>query len=102
MASNDFYVRKLTLKDMPRVRDISSGIWEGHDYIPFVIENWISRDDCFVYGIIGKDSEELLAFSNVRWLSRNGNKIAWMEGGRVDSKLQKIGFGTELLKFALK
>lgn len=102
MTSNDFYVRKLTLKDMPRIKEISSGIWEGHDYIPFVVENWISRDDYFVYGIIGKASKELLAFANIRWLSRDGNKIAWMEGGRVDSTAQKKGFGTELLIFALK
>ena len=102
MKSNDFYVRKLTPKDMPRITDISSEIWEGHDYIPFVIENWILRDDCFAYGIIGKASEELLAFSNIRWLSRGKKKIAWMEGGRVDPKIQKSGYGTELLKFALK
>ena len=102
MASNDFYVRKLTTKEMPRIKNISSGIWEGHDYIPYVIENWIFREDCFVYGIINKASEELIAFSNVRWLSRGKNKIAWMEGGRVDSNIQRSGFGTELLKFALK
>ena len=101
MTSNEFYVRKITTKDMPRIKEISSGIWEGHDYIPFVVENWISRDDCFVYGIIEKVSEELLAFANVKWLSRGKDKIAWLEGGRVDSKRQQSGLGTELSKFAL-
>lgn len=102
MTLNDFYVRKLTLKDMPRIKNISSGIWEGHDYIPAVIEDWISRVDCYVFGIIDKASEELLAFSNVRWLLRNEEKIAWMEGGRVDFRRQKRGYGTELSKYALK
>ena len=29
-------------EDKPRILEISSQIWEGNDYVPFIVDDWLS------------------------------------------------------------
>ena len=40
------YFRELTFEDIPEILEISKDIWEGDDYIPHVIENWMKYENC--------------------------------------------------------
>lgn len=97
MLTSNIKFRKLTTEDIPDILDISKDIWEGHDYIPFVIENWLKNPKCHTFGVFL--DLKLVAFANIRHLAR---EIVWLEGGRVRAEYQKKGFGIEFINYCLK
>jgi len=95
----DLYFRKLEEHDVPSILEISKDIWEGEDYIPHVINNWLKEKTAFNFGVF-KDAllENLVAFGRVRLFRKD---LAWLEGGRVKNVFQKQGIRREIMKFAL-
>ncbi|MHA1930962.1 MAG: GNAT family N-acetyltransferase [Promethearchaeota archaeon] len=93
------FFRKLTTDDIPAIEDISKDIWEGEDYIPHVIENWLQDKNCMNYGVfLDEKREKMVGFGRVKLVTK---KIAWLEGGRVKNEYQKQGIGREMTKYAL-
>ncbi len=93
------FFRDLTEKDIPSILDISKDIWEGDDYIPDVIERWLSEKGNMAYGtFLEEEMKELIGFGKVKMFS---NGVAWLEGGRVKISHQKQGIGREQLKIAI-
>jgi len=93
------FFRKLTSDDIPAIEDISKDIWEGEDYIPQIIENWLQDKDCMNYGtFLDEKREEMVGFGRVKFFNK---EIAWLEGGRVKIDYQKQGIGREMLKYAI-
>ncbi len=93
------FFRKLTAKDLPAIKEISKDIWEGEDYIPQVIENWLQDKNCMNYGtFLDEEREEMVGFGRVKLFAKD---IAWLEGGRVKADYQKRGIGREMIKYAL-
>ncbi len=93
------YFRDLIKEDIPAILDISKDIWEGDDYIPDVIERWLSEKDHLAYGtFLDEEMTELVGFGRVKMFS---NGVAWLEGGRVKVSHQKKGIGREQLKYAI-
>ena len=53
------YFRELTQDDIPDIKDISKNIWEGDDYVPYVIKEWLQDENCMNYGtFIDKNKTE--------------------------------------------
>ena len=46
------YFRELTPDDVPAIKDISKDIWDGDDYIPYVIQDWLQDKNCMNYGTV--------------------------------------------------
>ena len=93
------FFRDLTVNDIPSILDISKDIWEGDDYIPYVIERWLNEKDNLAYGaFLDEARKELIGFGRVK-IYPNG--IAWLEGGRVKASHQKKGIGRDLMKYAI-
>ncbi|MHA2048350.1 MAG: GNAT family N-acetyltransferase [Promethearchaeota archaeon] len=93
------YFRELTTDDIPAIKEISKDIWEGEDYIPHVIENWLEDKNCMNYGsFLDKDRKKMVGFGRVKLFSK---EIAWLEGGRVKAGNQKTGIGRKMIQYAL-
>ena len=93
------YFRELIHEDIPAIREICKDMWEGHDYVPHVIEEWLDDKDSFNYGaFIDKTKKELVAFNRVKLYNK---KLTWFEGGRVKISYQKQGIGRELAKYGI-
>ena len=93
------YFRKLTIDDIPAIKEISKDIWEGEDYVPLVIENWLQDENCMNYGTFTDEKkEEMVGFGRVKFVTK---EIAWLEGGRVKKDYQKKGIGREMINYAL-
>jgi GNAT superfamily N-acetyltransferase len=93
------FFRKLTTDDIPAIKEISKDIWEGEDYIPQVIENWLQDKNCMNYGtFLDEKREEMVGFGRIKLFSK---EIAWLEGGRVKAEYQKQGIGRKMIKYAL-
>ena len=93
------YFRTLQKKDVPAVLEISKDIWEGDDYVPFVIHEWLDDQTSLNYGVFTDPTmNDLIGFGRVKVLNKN---LAWLEGGRVKSSYQKQGIGKEIMRYAL-
>lgn len=93
------YFRDLTKEDIPAILEISKDIWEGDDYIPDVIENWLNEEGNLAYGaFLEEDMKELVGFGRVRIFP---NGLAWLEGGRVKITHQKKGIGRDMMGYAI-
>lgn len=95
----NIYFRELIYDDISAVRDICKDMWEGHDYVPYVIEDWLNDKDSLNYGaFIDETKKQLVAFSRVKLYNK---RLAWFEGGRVKISYQNQGIGRALAKYGI-
>ncbi|MFX1502609.1 MAG: GNAT family N-acetyltransferase [Promethearchaeota archaeon] len=96
----DVYFRALINEDIPAIKDISKDIWEGDDYIPYVIEQWLQEKDCMNYGTFKDENKtDLIGFGRVKLYNK---EIAWLEGGRIKASYQGQGIGKKQLNYAIE
>ena len=94
------YFRELTDEDIPAIKDISKDIWDGEDYIPHVIDEWLHDENCMNYGTFrDKNKAELIGFGRVKLYNKD---IAWLEGGRIKVSYQGQGIGKLQLGYAVE
>lgn len=95
----DLYFRELNNDDIPQILEMTKDFWGGEDYVPNVIQYWLKDTDCLNYGgFKDRATTQLIGFGRVKIFP---NKVAWLEGGRVKSDLQKKGIGKALMKYAI-
>ena len=99
MIKLKLYFRDLLKNDIQKILDISKDIWEGDDYIRFIINEWLNDQNNLNYGAFTDSTmNNLIGFGRVKIFDEN---LAWLEGGRVKSSYQKQGIGRELMGYAI-
>jgi GNAT superfamily N-acetyltransferase len=94
------YFRELTPEDVPAIKDISKDIWDGEDYIPYVIQEWLQDKNCLNYGTFtDKAKTDLIGFGRVKLYDKD---VAWLEGGRIKVSLHGKGIGKKQLNYAIE
>ncbi|MFW9818579.1 MAG: GNAT family N-acetyltransferase [Candidatus Thorarchaeota archaeon] len=94
------YFRQLTIADIPAVKDISKDIWEGDDYVPHVIDEWLQDKTSMNYGTFkDKKKTDLIGFGRVKLYNKD---LAWLEGGRIKVSYQGQGIGKKQLGYAVE
>ncbi len=94
------YFRELTIADIPAIKEISKDIWEGDDYIPYVIDDWLQDKKSMNYGTFkDKNKKTLIGFGRVKLFN---NELAWLEGGRIKVSYQGQGIGKLQLGYAVE
>lgn len=88
---NSMAIRQVTPEDKTKMIAISSTIWDGSDYIPYIADYWISGENGVTLGI--ELDHELLGFARMTFLS---DQCCWLEGIRVDEKARGLGLGKAL------
>lgn len=93
MAKNTMSkVRKVAVSDKDDVMEISRHIWDGHDYLPLVIDEWVRDPSSNVYGV--QENSRLVAVANLRIIE--GGRTGWMEGLRVHPNHRGKGYAEVL------
>ncbi|MFO7991561.1 MAG: GNAT family N-acetyltransferase [Thermoplasmata archaeon] len=86
---SELMIEKVKPEDKDEIIELSSKIWEGHDYIPKVFDDW-AADGGFYKGVLkGK-------IVGVDKYTRHSEKVIWLEGLRVHPEYQKKGYGREI------
>jgi len=85
-------VRKINSSDLKDILEISSKIWGGHDYLPSVIDEWLTDPKCHTYGV--EADGRIVAVGNLRLVDRG--KTGWMEGLRVHVDYRRKGYADML------
>lgn len=84
----DFHIRPVTAADRAAIEAIAAQIWDGEDYLPFVLDAWLADvGGLFCAGVIG---ERVVAVAK---LTHMGGDQWWLEGLRVDPAFQGMGLG---------
>ncbi len=79
--------------DRRRVEEICAGVWDGHDYIPDVFDDWLS-DPAADFQAAERDGFVV----GVQRLRRIGPHLAWYEGLRVAAEARRQGVAREMLR----
>jgi GNAT superfamily N-acetyltransferase len=93
----DVTFRPATPADKPAILAIAAQVWEGDDYVPDVIDDWLAEPDAdLVAACVG---DQLVAFARYdRVLPRH----AWFEGLRTDPAWQNRGLGKAMTAHLLE
>ena len=87
-------VKRVTKSDRESILEISRHIWEGYDYLPSVIDEWLKDPGSYVYGV--EVDERLVAIANLRLV--DGGRTGWMEGLRVHPDFRGNGYAHVLTR----
>ncbi len=91
------YIRKLTKEDKDKILAVCATIWDGDDYIPHVLDKWITDPNGYFVGLFEED--KLLGFGR---LASHGDGNFWLEGLRKDHSLKVKGVGKKIADYLIK
>jgi len=87
-------LRPAQTSDIPAIKGLSESIWDGGDYLPRLIADWISEGGVYT-GIV---NGEIVGVSRIRKLAEDE---WWLEGLRIAVAQQGLGYGRELHNLTL-
>jgi len=88
-------IRLAEITDLPQIRELSSMIWDGDDYLGDIAEEWIAEGGLYV-GII---ENQLVAVAKQTIFPE---KVLWLEGLRVHPDWQGKGLGKEIARIGFE
>jgi GNAT superfamily N-acetyltransferase len=83
-------------KDTAEVLALTSRIWEGHDYVPLVWQDWLEDEQGLL--AVAEYGGRVVGLVKLSWL---GEDDWWFQGLRVDPDLQGRGIASHLHEYAL-
>jgi dipeptidase/GNAT superfamily N-acetyltransferase len=89
-------LRRATADDKPRILEISAQIWKGEDYIPGVIDRWLTDETGEV--VVALADGVLTGFARHSCLLPG---FVWFEGIRTDPTRQNRGVGRAIARYQL-
>jgi len=89
-------LRKATAADKPRITEISSQIWDGEDYVPDVLNDWLTDPSGEV--VVAIADGKLISFARRSFLLPG---YAWFEGARTDPAYRNTGVFQEISRYFL-
>jgi GNAT superfamily N-acetyltransferase len=96
IKENPVFCRPAKPADSPDVLDLTAQIWEGHDYIPKVWNEWLA-DRMGILAVAEADRKVV----GIGKLTRLGAGEWWLEGLRVHPDYRGMKIGSKLFEFLL-
>ncbi len=96
MATSELTLRPMRAADRDRVAEISRDVWEGHDYLPRVFDDWLSDA-----GAAFQAAEVEGVVVGVQRLRPFAAGLVWYEGLRVASTHRRQGLARAMLTSAI-
>jgi RimJ/RimL family protein N-acetyltransferase len=88
-------IRRLRFSDRNDVLEISRHVWDGHDYLPLVFEQWLKDRNSYFYGV--EVDGRVVAVGNLHLIENK--RTGWMEGLRVHPDFRGRGYANDLTRF---
>jgi len=90
-------IRRAETADRQRILEISLQIWDGHDYVPSVIDQWLADDASELAVAVAED--DVIAFARRTWLMPG---YAWLQGIRSDPAHRGRGAGRAITEHFIR
>ena len=88
-----FIVERPVYEDKPGIVELCSQIWDGNDYIPYLLDRWLNSNDPFLI-VRDTDNEKVCAIDHATIF----NDIAYGEGLRVHADYRGRGLAKLITK----
>jgi GNAT superfamily N-acetyltransferase len=95
-SSGDLVIRPVRPADRERVIELCRDIWDGHDYVPRVFDDWVS-DSGSAFQAIELDGTVV----GLQRLRPYATGLLWYEGLRVASSHRRQGLARHMLQSAI-
>jgi GNAT superfamily N-acetyltransferase len=89
-------VRPVRPTDRERVEQMVAAVWEGHDYIPEVFDEWVADPGAWFQA--GELSGEVVGVQRLRPIAKS---VVWYEGLRVAPEQRRRGVARAMLEAAV-
>jgi len=89
-------IRQAREKDREYIMSWIKEIWSGHDYIPYVWDEWLN-DPCGSLYVVD-DRGKAIALWHIIWL----DNTAWLEGMRVKPDYRNRGIATMTARYSIE
>ncbi|HVD00340.1 MAG TPA: GNAT family N-acetyltransferase [Candidatus Dormibacteraeota bacterium] len=89
-------VRPVRSADRARVTEMVTRVWDGHDYIPRVFDDWVADPGAWFQA--GELGGEVVGVQRLRPIAP---KVVWYEGLRVAPEQQRRGVARAMLEAAV-
>lgn len=90
-------IRRAELRDKPRIVEISSKVWDGEDYLPYIFEKWVAEEGG-EFSVITVDD----VVAGCAKMTQLPDGVLWLEGIRVDTDYRGRGLGKKMAEYQLK
>ncbi|MCK4260457.1 MAG: GNAT family N-acetyltransferase [Halanaerobiales bacterium] len=90
-------IRRATFEDKERILEISSTVWDGDDYIPNIIDEWLQDEDG-EFSVIVEDGIVM----GVGKLSLTEPGVGWLEGLRVHPDVRSRGYAKKMNEYYIE
>ena len=91
-------IRRLRSSDRNDLIEISSHVWEGHDYLPSVADQWLQDPNSHFYGVEAQG--HIVAVGNLEVIE--DGRTGWMEGLRVHPDYRGRGFARDITRYIVE
>lgn len=95
MATASVEIRPVRATDRERISEMTADVWEGHDYIPQVFDEWVTDPGAWFQA--AELEGELVGVQRLRPIAA---EIVWYEGLRVASSHRRRGLARAMLTAA--
>lgn len=92
-----YTIRKATREDKEGILGISRYIWEGDDYIPYIVDRWIG-DENGEFTVVENEEKKVVGFVKMDLL-RKGEY--WLQGIRVHPDFRGEGLGKLMTEYLI-
>lgn len=96
-AAADLDIRPVRPEDKARVEEIARDIWDGHDYLPEVFDDWLAEPAASFEA--AEMDGVVVGLQRIRPLAAG---LAWYEGLRVDAAHRRRGIARAMLRSAIE
>jgi GNAT superfamily N-acetyltransferase len=96
LATASVEIRPVRATDRKRVAEITADVWEGHDYIARVFDDWVSDPGAWFQA--AEVEGELVGVQRLRPIAA---KVVWYEGLRVATAHRRHGLARAMLTAAV-
>ncbi|QNO13778.1 GNAT family N-acetyltransferase [Alkalicella caledoniensis] len=90
-------IRRARLEDKEQMLEISKDVWEGTDYIPMVVDQWLS-DEKGEFTVLEVDGK-VRAYAKFTYIT---DEDVWLEGIRVDRNHRKLGYANIITQYYIE
>jgi GNAT superfamily N-acetyltransferase len=90
-SSGRMICRPAIERDLEEIKEFCKTIWDGHDYVPDVIDDWF-HDPQGIFAV-AEYNGHAIACSKITWLAEGQ---WWLEGFRVDPNYQGLKVGSRI------
>ena len=94
-SAGQVFCRPAIERDLEEIREFCKTIWDGHDYVPDVIDDWF-HDPQGIFAVAEYEGRAIACSKITRLVDSQW----WLEGFRVDPNYQGLKVGSRIHQYA--